>query len=262
MKRVAERLESGLSGSDPLQDSLAEVEALLADEPGSAELRRQKVRILVAMGQDENAEELAREVFAQAQEQRDPGAVREAIELLDAVQSGREALRRSTRLESLDRLVRDGNWRAAEQLYRELAIGQEDDPELILRHVEILLGLRKARLARERLARLGGHAEVAARRRVLDARLSCLAFMAAQGGDLYSAFELYERREFKRCQALLQMLPEVDARGAGARFLNAVCQSHLEDPERAAQIVEQARRRATEEDALWVLELLDMELAS
>jgi thioredoxin-like negative regulator of GroEL len=262
MKRVAERLEGGFTGEDPLDEALAEIEALLAEDPDKVDLLRQKVKILVAMGRDEVAEELARKVFAHAQKAQDPSAIRDAVELLDAVSTGREALRRSSRLDSLDRLVADGNWRAAEQLFRELAIGQDDDLELIARHVEILIGLRKVRLARERIAKLSGHSEIKDRRRILEARLSCLEHMAAKGGDVYAAYELYERRDFKRCQALLQMLSQADAQETGVRFLNAVCQSHLEGPERADPIVAQARQRATEDDAFWVIELLETELAT
>ncbi|MEZ6195469.1 MAG: hypothetical protein R3F20_07050 [Planctomycetota bacterium] len=259
VRDVASRLDAGAAAVDS-RAALAEIDSLLERDPDNRGLRTQRVRALVADDQPEAALDAAREIFESARRGNDPAAVREATELINQVQSRRETERKESRHEDLDGLIASGNWRAAQDLYRELSVGHEDDPELIARHVEILLGLHKVRIAKEQLRRLGGRPEVKEQRRILEARVTCLEYMAAKGGDVYGAYELYERRDIKRCQALLSMLSNADARCAGARFLNAICQYELEGLERARPLVEEAQRIAVDQDAMWVIDLLQKEL--
>ncbi|MCA9322023.1 MAG: hypothetical protein KDB53_14875, partial [Planctomycetes bacterium] len=218
---------------DPIDAAFDEVERLLALDPRNIKIIAQKTRLLLVRGRDEEAERVARELFEDARRRADPGAVRSAVELMHQVQSGRERLRYETRIEMVELMRRQGNWRAALELVREAIVGREHEPEHIVLQIEILLGLHKLDRASTLIEQLSDCAEHQPIRRRLEARRDCIVQMSARGGDLLAAFELYERHQFERSRAVLDDLLRTRERDPEACMVMALCLRALGEHQQA-----------------------------
>ncbi|MEE9395055.1 MAG: tetratricopeptide repeat protein [Planctomycetota bacterium] len=247
------------SGLEAYGRALSDIDSVLSESAGNRDLMREKARLLLAKGLPDEAEDLARELYENAQESKDADRVREAIELVHEVQQGRDASQLHGKLGAVEMLISERNWRTALQVFKEAAVGHESDGPFVVKHIQILLGLHKVRKVEEALPALDGFVELKDDARLLTAQLQCLKYMSSVGGDIYSAFELYERQDYKKAMNLMLGLAAADTQDLGAQFLTAVCQYHLNGEAESEEVFRRADQQARVVEAFWVCELLKVE---
>lgn len=237
---------------DPIEQALAEVERLLGLDPDNTRVVTQKARILLASNRDEEAEEVARDLFRSAQENADPATVRSAVELLHQVQSERERIRYEGRMEVVERMVDQRNWRAALDVFTEAIVGRENESLHLVKHVELLLGLRKLDRAEQVIEQLADCAEEKEQHTSFVAELACIRRMSDLGGDVQSAFDLFDRGEFDRAVDVIDDVLDADDRAAPAQFLAALANAAGGRHERAQAHAAAAMRCGAAEDRAWM----------
>ncbi len=263
MSRVATSVHEIQSDAvDPLDAAMDEVDRLIALDPGNIKVITQKARLLLVAHRDAEAEELARDMFKDAQKKNEPSLVRSAVELMHQVQSEREKLRYESKMELVDRLCADDNWRAALDLFKEAVVGRENEPLHLLKHVDILIGLRKLDRAETMIDSLEDCDSLEREWQVRRARLACIRHMKETGGDLLSAFELAERRNFEKAIVILDELLGADSRSAPLQYLAAKCHQALGSTERTSAHADAASRCAKRASDRWIRVLIDEEIQS
>jgi tetratricopeptide (TPR) repeat protein len=239
-------------GADPLEHALLEVDRLLELDPDNPKVITHKTRLLIARNRDAEAEQLARDLFLKAQKKAEPAIVRAAVELLYQVQAGRERFRYDSKMQLVDELLRERNWRDALLLFKEAVAGRENEVPHQIKHIEILLGLHRTERLEELLVQLEktkAEPEVARR---LRARFECLVHVLGRGGDLLSAFELQERGDTaKAIQIAGELARTRDDDGVGYLVL-AFAHAAAQDAAAATRCSAEAKRRATRSRLKWV----------
>ena len=237
---------------DPLNQALAEVNRLITLDPDNIEVISQKARLLIACHRDDEAQAVARELFVSAQRKAEPSTVRAAVELMHQIHSERERFRFESKMILVGQMVQQRNWRAALDLFRETTVGRENEHDHLVKHVEILIGLRKVDKARAFLVQLADCADAGDEVEFLSARLACLEHMSAAGGDLLSAFELYERGRFESSLTIATEILDADDRDFAAHWLAARCLVRTSEPELAQEHDRTACKISTAERISWV----------
>ncbi|MCB9832817.1 MAG: hypothetical protein H6807_10105 [Planctomycetes bacterium] len=212
-----------IEDDNPFGKALDEVDRLLEIDPDNVNVITQKARLLLAAERDDEAEALARDLFARARESRETSSVRLSVELLHQVQSEREKLRYESRMEMIDRLIGQRNWRVALDVFRETTVGRESESRHVLLHADLLLALRRFDKAEVAIAQLADCEGMESEWRSRFARLQMLRAMAARGGDVLSAYELIERGEHERALAIIKDLFARDDRDPLHHYLAAAC---------------------------------------
>ncbi len=254
---ASQQIQTGL---DPVSMALEEVDRLIEIDPGNVKVIAQKARLLLVAHRDEEADALARDLFKDAQTKNVPTLVRSAVELMHQIQSEREKLRYESKMEMVERMCETDNWRAALDMFREAVVGRENEPDHLLKHADILIGLRKLDRAESLIDSLEDCESLESEWQLRRARLACIRHMADAGGDMLSAFELSERGNFEKALVIVDELLEIESKDGPLQFLAARCHENLDNAERALAHAKAARRCARGKDKSWVKTLVDVEM--